>query len=244
MRFSKMHALGNDYVVVENWQSPQGEEIKRLCDRHLGVGADGVLVVHPSKEADFRMKIYNADGSAAKMCGNGIRCFAKYIYEKRLMRKNELFIETDSGIRQVELFVHEKKVVKARVNMGRPICKEDGFVSLGNDHIVMYTKNLDLFPLEKIGPCFSRESVNVEVVQIVDKNTICMRVWERGVGETMACGTGACAAVVASCLERSVHPNVTVKMKNGCLEVEWDRKEDVVYLTGEAVHVFDGEIHV
>lgn len=254
MQFSKMHALGNDYIVMET-ENFDLSKIPWICDRRRGIGADGVLLVESSEICDFRMKIYNADGSRAQMCGNGIRCFAKYVYDKGLTSKTNLTIETDTGIRSVQLFIENEKKSSARVYMGRPtLYKEEGkyttqTISLGNEHLVFYAKNLDLFPLEKIGPYFSkyprfRDGVNVEVVKIIDEDSMEMRVWERGVGETLSCGTGACAAVVAACKEGLVKSKVIVKMKNGSLDVEWDLEENQVYLTGEAVHVFDGVIDV
>lgn len=267
MNFTKMHSLGNDYIIINN----MNEEItdfpmKSLCDRHFGIGADGVLLVKHSDSADFKMEIYNADGSRAQMCGNGIRCFAKYVYDKRMTGKTELMIETDTGVKKV-WFAQENFV---SVDMGTPglsvrslpvksekniLVKEQidirdktfymTCVSMGNPHAVVFLEEIEDLPIEKYGigfeyhPCFPQR-VNVEFVKVLDREYIEMRVWERGVGETFACGTGASAALVAGVLCDLTDEEVTVKLKRGNLYVRWDRSVNRVILTGAVEQVFDG----
>lgn len=271
MNFTKMHALGNDYIVINTINKENmSNSIKELCDRHFGIGADGVLLVKKSEKADFKMEIYNADGSRAQMCGNGIRCFAKYVYDKRMTGKTELLIETDAGVRKV-WFAQENLV---SVDMGAPglsarsipvrseknlILKEPidirgrtfymTCVSMGNPHAVVFLEDIEHLPIEKYGlgfeyhPCFP-ERTNVEFVKIVDRRNVEMRVWERGVGETHACGTGASAVLVAGVLCDLTDAGITVKLKRGNLFVRWDRKANRVILTGEAIRVFDGTYYI
>lgn len=267
MDFVKMHALGNDYVIVQMLnKSEKILPIKEICDRHTGVGADGVLLVKQSEIADYKMEIYNADGSRAGMCGNGIRCFAKFLYDSCLTEKTEFLIETDTGVKHV-WFAEENLV---SVDMGSPIlepkripiCSDKNMivkepidikgrtffmtgVSMGNPHAVVFEGELEHLPLEMYGigfeyhPCFP-ERVNVEFAKVLDRKNVEMRVWERGVGETYACGTGACAVLVAGVLSDLTDGEVNVKLKRGNLYVRWDRKMNRVILTGEACRVFDG----
>ena len=277
MRFTKMQAFGNDYVYIDAIH----QELKNLpelarfvSDRHFGIGSDGLILISPSAIADFRMNIYNADGSQAEMCGNGIRCVAKYVYDHGIVDKTSLSIATRSGIKYVDLTIRDGKASMVKVNMGSPIltAKEipvvaeteqvinapitvDGkeyhmtAVSMGNPHAIIYVDDVDSLDLEKIGPSFENhvcfpDRVNTEFVQVIDRHTVKMRVWERGSGETLACGTGACAVTVASILNDKVDGSkpVTVQLLGGDLNISWERDENLVYMTGPATTVFDGEI--
>lgn len=274
MRFEKMHGLGNDYVYVnclEETIREQGEIARRISDRHFGIGADGLILICPSQKADFRMDIYNADGSRAEMCGNGIRCVGKYVYEHGMTKKQNLQIETLAGIRDLALHIRDGVVETVTVDMGYPILQSDKIpiisehsrvirekiqifkttyeitgVSMGNPHAVIYTKHVKWVDLSRVGPeieyygRFPRRT-NVEFVEVIDRNTIKVRVWERGAGETLACGTGACASVVASVLNDLTEQQVTVKLKGGDLDVIWKEDDGKVYMTGPAVKVYDGE---
>lgn len=276
MKFTKMHGLGNDYVCIngfrENVPMPEKAAIA-LCDRHYGIGADGMLLILPSEKADFRMKLYNADGSEAGMCGNGIRCFGKYVYDHGMTKSQELTIETLSGLRRLSLKTVSGKVEEVRVDMGIPVldphcipiqsekdlvlqepiqvCQKDFLitgVSMGNPHIVIFGEDLEQLPMEKWGSALEfhpkfPERTNIEFCKVIDQKTIRMRVWERGVGETFACGTGACAAVVAAVLNGFTEREVCVKLPGGQLEVAWDQETQHVFLTGEAQMVFEGEIN-
>ena len=284
MRFTKMQGLGNDYVYVNCFQEKvenPSEMAKRISDRHFGVGADGLILIGPSEQADFEMEMYNADGSRGEMCGNGIRCVAKYVYDYGLTDKTSISVETLGGIKYLDLTIEDGKAVLVRVDMGRPelrareipiICEAaDGEsaadeaqvidepivvggmeyrmtgVSMGNPHAVVFLEDVEGFDIEKIGPKFENHErfprrINTEFVRIIDRERIEMRVWERGSGETLACGTGACAAVVASILNGLAGRKVTVKLKGGDLLVEWDQESGKVYMTGPAEVVFDGEI--
>lgn len=277
MRFEKMHGLGNDYVYVncleETIREP-GEIARRISDRHFGIGADGLILICPSQKADFRMDIYNADGSRAEMCGNGIRCVGKYVYEHGMTKKQSLQIETLAGLRDLALHIRDDVVENVTVDMGYPILQSDKIpiisehsrvireklqifqteyeitgVSMGNPHAVIYTKHVKWVDLSRIGPeieyygRFPRRT-NVEFVEVIDRNTIKVRVWERGAGETLACGTGACAAVVASVLNDLTERQVTVKLKGGDLDVIWKEDDGKVYMTGPAVKVYDGEFPI
>ncbi|MCI8582661.1 MAG: diaminopimelate epimerase [Dorea sp.] len=277
MYFTKMHGLGNDYVYVNCFAEyiREPERIARqISDRHFGVGSDGLILIGPSKRADFKMEIYNADGSRAEMCGNGIRCLAKYVYEHKLTDKKELLVETLAGIRRLWLRVSGEQVEEVTVDMGYPILQADKIpiisensrvvqekitihqteyrmtgVSMGNPHAVVYVKRVKGIDLERMGPEFEYHGrfpkrVNVEFAEVTDRNNIKVRVWERGAGETMACGTGACASVVASVLNDLTERQVTVKLKGGELTVLWSEKDGKVYMTGPAVTVYDGEIRV
>lgn len=276
MKFTKMHGIGNDYIYVNCMDGigfdPAQTSIQ-LSDRHFGVGSDGMILICPSDKADFRMRMFNADGSEGKMCGNGVRCFAKYVYCKGLTDKTVITIETLGGIKTAWLTVENGDVTLVRVNMGSPNFSPQLIpvnftgesminqpitvggrewnvtcVSMGNPHCVTFVEDVDGLDLEKIGPKFEHdpifpERVNTEFVQPVDDTTVKMRVWERGSGETWACGTGACAVAAASILNGVVNQNsVTVKLRGGDLLIEWDRGENVIYMTGTATFVFEGEI--
>ena len=273
MIFTKMHGLGNDYVCIncfrERVEDPPGFA-RTLCDRHYGIGADGLILICPSKVSDFKMEIYNSDGSVAGMCGNGIRCLGKYVYDYRLTGKETLSIETKSGIRNMHLHIQDGKVCGAMVDMGVPrlnahsipILSEKDLVinepievqeknyrmtgiSMGNPHAVIFSEEINGISLEETGrelefhPRFP-ERANIEFCHVTARNRMEIRVWERGVGETLACGTGACAAVVASVLNDLTDEEVIVKLLGGELSVRWDRKVNHVFLEGPAVKVFDG----
>lgn len=278
MRFTKMHGAGNDYVYVNCFEetvvNPQ-ETAKFVSDRHFGIGSDGLVLIKPSGQADFEMAMYNADGSRAEMCGNAIRCVAKYVYDHKMTDKEQISIETLGGIKHIRLAAENGKAVMARVNMGKPelaakkipvACPQGSMpqvigcpilaggveyrmtcVSMGNPHCVVYMDDVDGLDIEKIGPQFEHHGyfpnrVNTEFAKVLDRNTIKMRVWERGSGETLACGTGACAAAVASILNGYTENTVTVRLRGGDLKIEWDQDADTVYMTGPAVSVFEGEI--
>ena len=273
MIFTKMHGLGNDYVCIncfrERVEDPPGFA-RTLCDRHYGIGADGLILICPSKVSDFKMEIYNSDGSVAGMCGNGIRCLRKDVYDYRLTGKETLSIETKSGIRNMHLHIQDGKACGAMVDMGVPrlnahsipILSEKDLVindpievqeknyrmtgiSMGNPHAVIFSEEINGISLEETGrelefhPRFP-ERANIEFCHVTARDRMEIRVWERGVGETLACGTGACAAVVASVLNDLTDEEVIVKLLGGELSVRWDRKVNHVFLEGPAVKVFDG----
>lgn len=275
MKFTKMHGIGNDYIYFNcldnDISDPNGLSIA-LSDRHFGVGGDGIVMIMRSKVADFRMRMFNADGSEGKMCGNATRCIGKYVYEKGLTDKTEITLETLGGIKQLELNVADGKVVSVKVNMGKAVLEPEKIpvlldgdkivgretvvggnkhsitcVSMGNPHCVIFTENIDSLDLEKIGPKYENdpifsERVNTEFVEIIDKNTLKMRVWERGSGETWACGTGASAVCVAAVLNgfASYDSDVTIKLRGGDLVINY-KKDGTVYMTGPAAFVFEGE---
>ena len=275
MKFTKMQGLGNDYVYVncfkEKIENPS-ELAVRISDRHFGVGSDGLIMINPSDKADFEMEMYNADGSRGEMCGNGIRCVAKYVYDYGLTDKTSISVETLGGIKYLDLTVEDGKVSLVKVDMGRPELEPsripvvaegdravdepitvDGkeyrmtCVSMGNPHAVVYVDcDVKELPLEEIGPGFEHHErfpkrVNTEFVRVLDRKTVEMRVWERGSGETLACGTGACAVAVSSVLNCLTEDEVTVELLGGDLRIQWDREKDTVYMTGPAAVVFDGE---
>ena len=278
MRFTKMHGCGNDYVYVdcfrERVENPS-RTAQIVSDRHFGIGSDGLILIKPSKRADFAMAMYNADGSEGAMCGNGIRCLAKYVYDHGLISRKEISVETRSGIKHLQLTVKDRQVSEVRVDMGRPeltaakipvlsgeqqarnvpvrlLGKEYRYtaVSMGNPHAVVPVENTEELDLTELGPAFEHyrdfpDRINTEFVELLDARTIRMRVWERGSGETLACGTGACAAAVAAALNgwTSKGP-VTVCLAGGNLAVEWDREDGSVYMTGPAETVFEGEIKI
>lgn len=279
MKFTKMHGCGNDYIYVDgaSWQiskEQKPELVKRLSDRHFGIGGDGVIFINPSKEADFEMEMYNMDGSRAEMCGNGIRCVAKFVYDKGLTDKTSIRIISCGKIKYLDLFVEDGKVSTVKVNMGSPILRAadipvisdneeviaesievDGknykmtCVSMGNPHAVIFMNEVSTLPLETIGPLFENhvrfpKRINTEFVKVLDEETVEMRVWERGTGETLACGTGACAVVAACVLNGLTKEQVTVKLLGGNLQIQWDRDANVVYMTGPAATVFEGEIQI
>lgn len=276
MKFTKMQGAGNDYIYVncftETVKNPE-ETAVRVSDRHFGVGADGLVLICPSENADFFMDIYNADGSRAKMCGNATRCVAKYVYDNKMTDKTEIALETLSGIKRIKITVQDGKAVAARVNMGAPILtpreiptKFDGetvvsqnltiddttyavtCVSMGNPHCVLYTDDVHALDLPRIGPKFENhemfpDRINTEFVHIVSETEFDMRVWERGSGETLACGTGACAATVASILNGYCKRDTEIKVNllGGTLYINWTADGDV-YMTGPAETVCTGEI--
>ena len=275
MKFTKMHGIGNDYVYVnclkENVENPSEVAIK-ISDRHFGIGSDGLILIKTSDVADGKMEMYNADGSQGAMCGNGIRCVAKYMYDYGITDKTSISVETKSGIKYLDLTLKNGKVDTVKVNMGAPILKAseipvisekeqvisepvtiDGkewkitCVSMGNPHAITYIDDVKHLEIEKIGPKFENheifpDRVNTEFVHVIDRNTVEMRVWERGSGETYACGTGACAVAVSSILNGLTEEEVTVKLLGGDLKIFWNREENRVYMTGSATKVFDGEI--
>lgn len=279
MKFTKMHGCGNDYIYIdgsrEHVDAEQKPEIvKKLSDRHFGIGGDGVIFINPSEEADFEMEMYNADGSRAEMCGNGIRCVAKYVYDKGLTENKKLTIVSAGQKKTLCLAIQDKKVILVKVNMGAPELTPNLIpvqsereqvvdepitvkgkeyrmtcVSMGNPHAVVFMDDVENLEIEKIGPSFENHErfpkrTNTEFVKVIDRSTVQMRVWERGTGETLACGTGACATVVACVLNGLTEEQVTVKLLGGDLEIFWDRKANLVYMTGPATHVFDGEIEI
>lgn len=268
--FTKMHGCGNDFIFLDCLKEGidgLGDLAKRLCHRRFGIGADQLLTVHPSKIADFKMEIYNADGGEVEMCGNGIRCFAKYVHDRGLTQKRELEVETLAGIIRPRLIGD-----RVEVDMGEPILEgreipvnADGrivnhpldvdgttyrvtCVSMGNPHCVLYMDDLDRLEIEKIGPCFEHhpffpKRVNTEFIKVIGPEEIRMRVWERGTGETLACGTGACAAAVAGSLSGKNERKVTVRLLGGDLLIEW-RDNNRVYMTGGAEEVFRGTVKI
>ena len=272
-----MHGLGNDYVYVncfeEKIDNPPAVA-RFVSDRHFGIGSDGLIMINPSKTADFEMEMYNADGSRGEMCGNGIRCVAKYVYDYGLTDKTQISVETLGGIKYLDLTVEDGKVSQVKVDMGKPELEADLIpiisereqvidepievdgkeyhmtgVSMGNPHTVIYVDDVKGLDLEKIGPKFENHErfpkrINTEFVHCIDRQTVEMRVWERGSGETLACGTGACAVAVSSILNNLTDTRVTVKLLGGDLQIEWDREKDRVFMTGPATVVFDGVIDI
>ncbi|WP_270556222.1 diaminopimelate epimerase [Dorea amylophila] len=277
MKFTKMHGLGNDYVYVncfeEKIDNPPAVA-RFVSDRHFGIGSDGLIMINPSKTADFEMEMYNADGSRGEMCGNGIRCVAKYVYDYGLTDKTQISVETLGGIKYLDLTIEDGKVSLVKVDMGKPKLEADLIpiisereqvidepievdgkeyhmtgVSMGNPHAVIYVDDVKGLDLEKIGPKFENHErfpkrINTEFVHCIDRQTVEMRVWERGSGETLACGTGACAVAVSSILNNLTDTQVTVKLLGGDLQIEWDREKDRVFMTGPATVVFDGVIDI
>ena len=284
MKFTKMHGCGNDYVYVDCTKEviPNiSETAIRVSDRHFGIGSDGLILIKASDVADFEMDMYNADGSRGKMCGNGIRCVAKYVYDHGLTDKTTITVNTLSGIKTLQLTVEDGKVSKVRVDMGEPelipaqvpvkasvlgladdrreaIVAEPleikgrsydiTCVSMGNPHCITFIdEDVRDFPLEEVGPVFEKhelfpERVNTEFINVIDKDHLRMRVWERGSGETLACGTGACAVAVASYLNGFTGRSVDIELLGGHLEIVYDEKTNHVFMTGPATEVFSGEI--
>lgn len=277
MKFTKMHGIGNDYVYVncfkETVKKPS-EVAKFVSDRHFGIGSDGLILIKPSEIADCEMDMYNLDGSQGAMCGNGVRCVAKYAYDYGIVKKPQISVATKSGVKYLDLTIENDKVSMVKVNMGAPVLKASAIpviskneqvineaievkrdyyhitaVSMGNPHAVVFMDDIEHLEIEKIGPYFEHhcafpDRVNTEFVKVIDEHTVQMRVWERGSGETLACGTGACAVAVASILNGHVDGTqpVTVKLLGGDLQIFWDRNSNLVYMTGPAATVFDGEI--
>ncbi|GFI64765.1 diaminopimelate epimerase [Lachnospiraceae bacterium] len=293
MKFTKMQGCGNDYVYIDGAaeeisQADKAGLVRALSDRHFGIGGDGVIFINPSEEADFEMEMYNADGTRAQMCGNGIRCVGKFVYDKGLTDSRQITVISAGSVKQLELMVEgdlqssadgagmepadRGSVKRVRVNMGSPVLEPEKIpvvsdsetvvnepiyvedaeyrmtcVSMGNPHAVVFAQGVKDLKLEKMGPLFEHhvrfpERVNTEFVEVIDRKNIFMRVWERGTGETLACGTGCCAAAVACVLNGLTEPAVTVKLLGGELLIEWNRDTNTVYMTGPAVTVFEGEI--
>ena len=274
MKFTKMHGCGNDYVYVNGFTEKVADKPKAvvaLSDRHFGIGSDGVIFINPSQQADFEMEMYNADGTRAEMGGNGIRCVGKYVYDHGMTDKTSITVESFGKVKYLDLTVENGKVIKVKVNMGKPeltakdvpvvsvheqvideeiIVKEKSYrmtcVSMGNPHAVVFMDDVEHLAIEEIGPYFENHErfpnrTNTEFVQVIDDSHVKMRVWERGTGETLACGTGCCATAVACVLNRLTGAHVTVQVLGGEIEIYWDQKENLVYMTGPAVTVFEGE---
>jgi len=278
MKFTKMQGAGNDYVYVncfqEEGKNPQ-EISKFVSDRHFGIGADGLILIQPSQQADFKMAMYNADGSQGEMCGNAIRCVAKYVYDHGMTDKTQISIDTLAGIKYLELTLEHGEVSQVRVNMGTPCLTADKIpvvaeteqvvnvpidvggrtchitaVSMGNPHCVLFLEeDVRTLDLSAIGPHFENhprfpKRINTEIVNVIDEHTLRMRVWERGSGETLACGTGSCASAVAAMLNGKCDREVTVLLTGGKLNITWEGSDAPVYMTGPAVKVFEGEIEL
>lgn len=278
MKFTKMHGTGNDYIYVngfeEKLENPSEAAVK-LSDRRFGIGSDGLILILPSDVADCRMEMFNADGSIGKMCGNGIRCVAKYVYDRGLVKKDVLRVETRSGVKTLQLRVEDGKVASVRVNMGQPeldpekipvlfskdrMVDEEVYtpsgnvwrvtcVSMGNPHAVIFVDDVEGVNLPAIGPEMEKhamfpERANIEFAQVTGPHEVQMRVWERGSGETLACGTGACACAVASVLTGKTDRDVTVHLCGGDLHIFWDPDTDDVYMEGPAAFVFDGTVEI
>lgn len=279
MKFTKMHGCGNDYVYVNGFvekleQEKKPEIVRRLSDRHFGIGGDGVIFINPSEEADFEMEMYNADGSRSEMCGNGIRCVGKYVYDKGLTDKTQVSVISAGKIKYLTLHTENGKVKTVRVNMGEPefvaanvpvisqneqVIDEEievngqtykmTCVSMGNPHAVVFIDDTESLAIEQIGPHFENHErfprrTNTEFVQVIDRNYVKMRVWERGTGETLACGTGCCATAAACVLNGLTENEITVEVLGGKIQIEWNREENLIYMTGPAETIFDGEVEV
>lgn len=277
MKFTKMHGISNDYIYIngatEKIYNPSDVAIK-LSDRHTGIGSDGIVMILPSKTCDFRMRMFNSDGSEAEMCGNASRCVGKYVYDKGLTKKTKVSLETLAGKKILNLHVVDGKVDTVTVDMGEPILRGVDIptifdlptvvsqpivvsgkkilttcVSMGNPHSVVYVDDVDSLDLEKIGPSYEchpafPHKTNTEFVEVISRNEVKMRVWERGAGETMACGTGACAVAVASVLNGFTDRDVRVKLRGGDLQIKWDDDDNHVYMTGPATTVYEGDVEI
>lgn len=279
LSFVKMEGCGNDYVYVNGFTQKVAKEdkpalVRKLSDRHFGIGGDGVIFINPSDIAEFEMEMYNADGSRGEMCGNGIRCVAKFVYDEGLTDKKEITVESFGKIKYLTLFEENGEIRSVRVNMGEPILEAKEIpvvcdyspvvdepievcgkeyrmtcVSMGNPHAVVFVDDTDNFPLEQIGPYFENHvrfprRTNTEFVQVINRNYVKMRVWERGSGETLACGTGCCATAVACVLNGLTDEKITVEVLGGRLEIEWDREKNLVWMTGPAARVFRGTVEI
>ena len=279
MKFTKMHGCGNDYVYVNGFvekipQEKKPDIVRKLSDRHFGIGGDGVIFINPSEEAEFEMEMYNADGSRSEMCGNGIRCVGKFVYDKGLTDKTEISVISAGKVKYLTLHTENGKVSTVRVNMGEPefvaenvpvissneqVVDEDievngqtykmTCVSMGNPHAVVFINDTDKLEIEKIGPYFENHErfprrTNTEFVQVVDRNYVKMRVWERGTGETLACGTGCCATAAACVLNGLTENRVTVEVLGGKILIEWNREENLIFMTGPAETIFEGEVEI
>lgn len=279
MKFTKMHGCGNDYIYINGFTeniAPKDKPdlVRKISDRHFGIGGDGAIFINPSEEADFEMEMYNADGSRAEMCGNGIRCVAKFVYDKGLTDKTDISVISCGKVKYLHLFLQDGQVDMVRVNMGAPelkaalvpvVCERQQAVdetihvqgldykmtcvSMGNPHAVVFMDGVKELDIEQIGPHFENHErfprrTNTEFVEVLDRQTVLMRVWERGTGETLACGTGACATVVACVLNGLTQETVTVKLLGGELKITWDREANLVYMTGPAATVFEGAMDI
>ncbi len=276
LKFWKMHGLGNDYVLIDNREEKIregniGTVARKLCERRFSIGADGLLLLYSSQTADVKMRIFNSDGSEAEMCGNGIRCFAKYCYENNIVEKRQLRIETLAGVRNVWLKIGNGKVKSVTVDMGKPVLERekipvfghgtyidqelvvDGTIyrmtcmSVGNPHCVIFMDNVDDFPVGDVGPRIEKHKmfpnrINVEFAEPLKRNELKVRVWERGVGETLACGTGACAAVVAGNLLGKTSEDCTVHLRGGELKIKYEH--DKLLMTGPAEKAFEGLVNI
>lgn len=276
IKFTKMHGLGNDYVYIDAINQKIENEsslAKFVSNRHFGIGSDGLILICKSEIADFKMRMFNSDGSEAEMCGNGIRCVGKFVYDKGLTNKTTVKIETLAGIKTLILNTKDGKVETARVDMGEPILEAEKIpvistekpvknleleaenkkfkftcVSMGNPHAITIVENTKEFDVEKYGKVLEVDKAfpkkaNIEFAQIIDRQNINMRVWERGAGETLACGTGACATAVACNLNGLTDRKVNIELLGGTLNIEWNETDNHVYMTGPAVTVFDGELY-
>jgi len=279
--FVKMHGLGNDFILIDCLHKSLGDSsflsylAKKLCDRNFGTGSDGLILILPSSNTDLKMRIFNSDGSEAQMCGNGIRCFAKYAYENKLVSKNKFTVETLAGIITPELIFKDKEISGIKVDMGIPKLKrreipmegknaptvvDETFkidskyvfkitcVSMGNPHCIIFVNNVQSIPVDEIGPKIENhplfpEKTNVEFIQVLNKQEINFRVWERGVGETLACGTGACAALVAAVLNKKTDREAIIHLRGGDLDIQW-ADDGHVYMTGPAELIFKGEMEI
>lgn len=276
LEFTKMHGIGNDYIYIDVAKNRDLKEIftrysigalvRYLSNRNFGIGGDGVIFIEKSMIADFKMRIFNSDGTEAEMCGNGIRCFAKYIYDQKLTEKDILKIETLAGIKEVKKEKHilepsKETIEQYVVNMGKPIISGNFSISvldkniqltkilIGNPHAVIFTKDIENIPIKKYGPLIENhkyfpQKTNVEFVEILENNLIKMRVWERGSGETFACGTGSCAAIVAGVSNNLIKRDVKVLLRGGELDINWDKKTNNIYMKGMATKVYDGIMEI
>lgn len=276
IKFTKMHGLGNDYVYIDCTEEQKIKDISSLAqfisNRHFGVGSDGLILICKSDIADFKMRMFNYDGTEAEMCGNGIRCVGKFVYDKGLTKKDNITVETLAGIKKLKFNIKEGNVETVEVDMGEPILEPDKIpviseeaivknlkikarenefkftcVSMGNPHAITIVDNTKDFNIEKYGPVLEKDEhfprrANIEFIELVDKNNIKMRVWERGAGETLACGTGACASVVACALNGYIENEANVELLGGTLKIRWDKENNHIYMTGPATTVFEGEI--
>ena len=277
MKFTKMHGLGNDYIYVNCFEETVEDHSAlsiKISDRHFGIGSDGLVLIMPSETEDFRMRMFNNDGSEGEMCGNAIRCIGKYVYDNGLTQKEVVSVETLGGIKVIALNIKNRIVESARVDMGEPILEPEKIpfdfksnpvvnepievegttyyvtcVSMGNPHAIIYMDQIDNLELDKIGPSFEFHEkfpnrINTEFVEVINKTKLKMRVWERGSGETLACGTGACAVLVSSVLNGFSDRVATIELRGGSLKIEWNEEDNHVYMTGPATKVFDGEIEI
>ncbi len=276
IKFTKMHGLGNDYVYINCTEGQKIENVSKLAqfvsNRHFGIGSDGLILICKSDIADFKMRMFNYDGTEAEMCGNGIRCVGKFVYDKGLTKKENITVETLAGIKRLNLNIKEGKVETVEVDMGEPILEPSKIpvisdecpvknlaikvddkefiitcVSMGNPHAITIVKNVKDFDIEKYGKVLERDEhfprrANIEFIELVDKNNIKMRVWERGAGETLACGTGACASVVACNLNGYIENKANVELLGGNLHIKWDKENNHIYMTGPATTVFEGTL--